>query len=46
MKVLKLVLMIAALAALSGCILVPWDWDDDHGRGGGGEHGEHHEGHR
>ena len=41
-KVLKIVLILAVLAGLSGCILVPWDGDGDHEHGGG----EHHEGRR
>jgi hypothetical protein len=44
MKVINFVLIIAVLAGLSGCILVPWGGrdDEDHGRDGG----EHHEEHR
>ena len=46
MKVLKLVLILAVLAGLSGCIFVPWGGrgGEDHDRGGG--NGEHHEEHR
>ena len=43
MKAIRIVLLLLAVAGLSGCILVPWG-DDDHDRGRGG--GEHHEEHR
>jgi hypothetical protein len=43
MKFLKLVLILAVLAGLSGCIFVPWGGrgGEDHDRGGG--NGEHHD---
>lgn len=53
MKALIYVLMMVALLALSGCILVPWGGYEGgrhggggDGGGGGGERGESHEGHR
>ena len=55
MKALIYALMMMALLALSGCILVPWGGheggrhggdDGDHGGGGHGGGGESHESHR